>query len=60
MTRVLVIGSEEQMQRNIATIFEMEGFEVLSAARGREGLVMAAREKPDFILCDIMMPGRWP
>jgi DNA-binding NarL/FixJ family response regulator len=34
----------------------MEGYHALAAANGRDGLALARSEKPDLILCDIMMP----
>ena len=44
------------MRENIATILEMEQHAVLEAANGREGIALAREEKPDLILCDVMMP----
>jgi CheY-like chemotaxis protein len=35
----------------------MAGWEVFSAASGQQALVDAAREQPDVILLDVMMPG---
>jgi DNA-binding NarL/FixJ family response regulator len=56
MKKVLVIEDQPQMRRNIATILEMEGFEVAVAENGREGLEKAFASLPDLILCDVMMP----
>jgi DNA-binding response OmpR family regulator len=53
---ILVIEDETQMRRNICTILEMEGFQVISARNGQEGLEKAQTQKPDLILCDLMMP----
>jgi DNA-binding response OmpR family regulator len=36
--------------------FEYEGYEVSAASDGKEGLEKAAREKPDIILLDVMLP----
>lgn len=36
--------------------FEREGFSVVGAQNGEEGLVLLEKEKPDLILLDIMMP----
>ncbi len=57
MTKILIIEDEPPMRANLADILEMEGFQPLSAATGREGLEAALRERPDLILCDILMPG---
>lgn len=54
--RILVIEDEPEMRRNLATILKLEGFLPLVAENGRAGLELARREKPDLILCDIMMP----
>ena len=56
MAKILVIEDEYQMRINIATILEMEGFETVCAENGRRGVELAREEKPDLILCDLMMP----
>jgi DNA-binding NarL/FixJ family response regulator len=56
MTKILVIEDQPQMRKNLATILEMEHFQVIMAADGRKGLELAQLEKPDLIVCDIMMP----
>ncbi len=56
MKTVLVIEDQPQMRRNLLTILEMEGFQVLAATTGRAGVDLARSEIPDLILCDIMMP----
>ena len=55
--RILVIEDEPQMLRNLVTILRSEGFATLSAPGGEEGAAVAAAEKPDLVLCDLMMPG---
>jgi len=37
-------------------VLEMEGYEPIAAENGRSGLEAARREKPDLVLCDVMMP----
>jgi DNA-binding NarL/FixJ family response regulator len=56
MTRILLIEDQAAMRRNLSLMLKMEGFEVLAAENGRSGLELAQREKPDLILCDVMMP----
>jgi|SoiMethySBSTD1v2_1073268.scaffolds.fasta_scaffold143321_2 DNA-binding NarL/FixJ family response regulator len=56
MKKILVIEDEPEMLRNMVTILQMEGFVPLSATNGRVGLEVARRDKPDLILCDVMMP----
>ncbi len=57
MTTILLIEDNPSLRRNIAQILEIEGCRVLSAADGASGLELLRAEKPDLILCDIMMPG---
>lgn len=57
MKSILVIEDQPQMRRNLLTILEMEGFRVLAADNGHDGVRLAREEFPDLILCDIMMPG---
>src|SRR5215472_11637246 len=56
MKKILVIEDEPEMRRNLATILRLEQFQPLAAENGRVGLEMARKEKPDVILCDVMMP----
>jgi DNA-binding NarL/FixJ family response regulator len=56
MKRILVIEDEPEMRRNITTVLRLEKFEPLAAENGRAGLEIARQERPDLILCDIMMP----
>lgn len=56
MKTILVIEDQQAMRENIGTILRMEGFAVLGADDGREGLALAREEKPDVVLCDITMP----
>jgi DNA-binding NarL/FixJ family response regulator len=54
--KILVIEDEPEMRRNLVTILKLEKFHPLAAENGRTGLELARKEKPDLILCDIMMP----
>lgn len=54
--RVLVIEDEPNILDNIAETLEMEGFDVITANGGREGVKQALTKRPDVVLCDIMMP----
>jgi len=56
MRRILVIEDEPEMRRNITTLLRYQEYETLEAENGRKGLELARREKPDLILCDVMMP----
>jgi DNA-binding NarL/FixJ family response regulator len=56
MKKILVIEDEPEMRRNITTILRLEGFAPVAAENGRKGVDAANKEKPDLILCDVMMP----
>jgi len=56
MTKILIIEDEPFMRANLADVLELEGFQALTAANGREGVSVARREQPDLILCDVLMP----
>jgi DNA-binding NarL/FixJ family response regulator len=54
--KILIIEDQAPMRRNVALLLEMEGYVTCTASNGREGIEVAKREKPDLILCDVMMP----
>jgi DNA-binding NarL/FixJ family response regulator len=56
MKKILVIEDEPEMRRNLTTILRLEQFHPLAAENGRVGVKLATQEKPDLILCDVMMP----
>ena len=56
MKKILVIEDEPEMRRNLTTILRLENFQPLPAANGRIGIELAKKEKPDLVLCDVMMP----
>ncbi len=56
MKKILVIEDHALMRRNIVTILTMEGYDALAAGNGRDGLALARSERPDLVLCDVMMP----
>jgi DNA-binding NarL/FixJ family response regulator len=44
------------MRRNITTLLRFKGYKPVAAENGRIGVEAARRERPDLILCDVMMP----
>ena len=56
MKKILVIEDDPEMRRNLTTILRLEKFHPLAAENGRVGVELAKKEKPDLILCDVMMP----
>ena len=53
---VLVIDDDPVIVRLLQVNFDMEGFEVVTAADGEEGLRLARELSPDVVVCDVMMP----
>ena len=53
---VLMIDDEPNHRKVVKLILEREGYRVLTAANGEEGLILAKVEQPDAILLDVMMP----
>lgn len=56
MIKILIIEDTVQLRENVADALELEGFEVLQAGNGEEGIRLALEQLPDLILCDIVMP----
>jgi DNA-binding response OmpR family regulator len=55
---VLVIDDDPVILELLRVNFEIEGFEVICASDGEEGLKRAQTEHPDAVISDIMMPRR--
>ena len=54
--RVLIVEDEEAVRELEKFILETQGYEVMEARDGLEGLAKAEFRKPDLILLDLMMP----
>ncbi len=54
--KILIVDDEAELVDLVKIRLEAEGYEVLKAFDGQEGLDKAKLEKPDLILLDIMMP----
>src|SRR6186997_2956726 len=55
--RILVIDDEAEIRRSVRMILEYEGYDVLEASSGPEGVALAEKEAPDLVFLDIKMPG---
>lgn len=53
---VLVVEDEANMARLIEFQLKAQGYQVIKASNGQEGLALAWQAKPDLVLSDIMMP----
>lgn len=56
MTKILVIEDELPIRSKIETILEYEGYDVVGAGDGVEGVKLAQTESPDLVICDVLMP----
>src|ERR1035437_7618106 len=56
MKTILLIEDNFEVRENTAEILELEHYTVLTAVNGIQGVRLAISEKPDLIICDIMMP----
>lgn len=56
MTKILVVEDQALYQRIYQAVLEKEGWEVIDAFDGEEGLRLARQHKPNVILLDLMMP----
>ncbi len=56
--RILVIEDEPQMLLGLRDNLELEGYEVVTAADGEEGLAKAISTAPDLVLLDITLPNK--
>ena len=56
-SRILVIDDEAEIRKSLRMILEYEGYEVLEASSGADGLALAERETPDLVFLDVKMPG---
>jgi two-component system alkaline phosphatase synthesis response regulator PhoP len=54
--KILVVEDEPNMVVGLRDNFEFEGYEVLTARDGVEGLQLALEESPDLVVLDVMMP----
>ena len=55
--RILIVEDESDQLRGLELNIKADGYAVLSAQRGDEGLETALRERPDLVLLDVMLPG---
>lgn len=56
MEKVLVIEDELNLRRSLEDILSGEGYSVISASDGEEGLTLAQNELPSMILLDLILP----
>ena len=55
--KVLIIEDDPDTARLVGLYLSRDGYRVISAANGQEGLQLAREAKPDLIVLDLMLPG---
>jgi DNA-binding response OmpR family regulator/DNA-binding CsgD family transcriptional regulator len=53
---ILIIEDNKSLREEVFEALRFEGYEVLQAESGKQGVKVAVSQHPDLILCDIMMP----
>jgi DNA-binding response OmpR family regulator len=54
---VLVVDDDAVLRRVVRAVLEADGFRVIEAHNGEQGLDLAASERPRVVILDVMMPG---
>jgi DNA-binding NtrC family response regulator len=53
---ILLVDDEELLVKSCSRLLEQEGYQVVTAYRGRDALELARRHRPDIVLADLMLP----
>jgi serine/threonine-protein kinase PpkA len=56
MTTILIVEDDDAIRNNITRLLKLEGYDIVSAINGREGLQRALEARPDVVISDISMP----
>lgn len=56
-TKILVVDDEPSITKSIQYALEKEGYQVVVANNGQDGVDLAKQEKPDLVILDVMLPG---
>jgi two-component system alkaline phosphatase synthesis response regulator PhoP len=56
-TKILVIDDQAFFTTMLKNLLEQQGYQVVAAGGGQQGLDQARKEQPDVVLLDIKMPG---
>jgi twitching motility two-component system response regulator PilH len=57
MPRVLIVDDSPTETYKFKEILEKNGFSIITADNGADGVAIARQEKPDVVLMDVVMPG---
>jgi DNA-binding response OmpR family regulator len=54
--RILIVEDEPAVRENLRRCLELEGYDVDALSNGGEALTYLRKQKPDLVICDLMMP----
>jgi len=57
-SRILIIDDDESIRETLQVALAAEGYDVIAAGDGAEGLVRVERDAPDVVILDLVMPKR--
>ncbi len=58
MKTILVIDDDKDLRQALTSALEAQGWDVISASNGDDGVELARKHLPKVILCDLLMPGK--
>ncbi|MDI9637079.1 response regulator transcription factor [Geitlerinema splendidum] len=53
---VLIVDDDDLIRDNLGSILERSGFQVITAANGQQALEILAKQRPDILVLDVLMP----
>ena len=56
-SRVLVVDDDPRLLQIVAMYLAIEGYDVITAHNGEDGLAEISSKRPDLVILDVMMPG---
>jgi len=56
MKTILLIEDNNEILENFTEYLELEGYKILGASNGKQGIELALKFIPDLIICDVLMP----
>jgi len=56
--KILIVDDDEKMLKLFGDFLLNEGFEIISANNGNDGVRLAIEKSPNLIILDVMMPGK--
>ncbi|MFH0752994.1 MAG: response regulator [Candidatus Omnitrophota bacterium] len=55
--KILIIDDEKMLHATLKPVLSANGFHIVSAFSGEEGLALVKAENPDLVILDVIMPG---